>query len=126
MPSFGGYHPYRLVSILTELESIEHVWDMLGRRLAARQPHPICLPELRSALLDEWCNIPQDQIDNLIVSMPRRYKNHRASNWVNVKALQNKLFHEVLCGKSIGRVQRRSTNRVLRDASEAVHHLAAK
>ncbi|GFV73758.1 uncharacterized protein TNCV_3549071 [Trichonephila clavipes] len=46
---------------------------MLGRRIAARQPPPTCLPELRRALLDEWCNIPQDQIDNLILSIPRRY-----------------------------------------------------
>ncbi|GBM43381.1 hypothetical protein AVEN_264601-1 [Araneus ventricosus] len=57
-----------------DLNSIEHVWDMLGRRIAARQPPPTCLPELRRALLDEWCNIPQDQIDNLILSMPRRCK----------------------------------------------------
>ncbi|GFT84645.1 transposable element Tcb2 transposase [Trichonephila clavipes] len=46
---------------------------MLGQRIAARQPPPTCLPELRRALLDEWCNIPQDQIDNLILSMPRRF-----------------------------------------------------
>ncbi|GFW58852.1 transposable element Tcb1 transposase [Trichonephila clavipes] len=56
-----------------DLNPIEHVWDMLNRRIAARQPPPTCLPELRRALLDEWCNIPQDQIDNLILSMPRRY-----------------------------------------------------
>ncbi|GFT08706.1 transposable element Tcb1 transposase [Trichonephila clavipes] len=57
-----------------DLNPIEHVWDMLGRRIAARQPPLTCLPELRRALLDEWCNIPQDQIDNLILSMPRRCK----------------------------------------------------
>ncbi|GFV08270.1 transposable element Tc3 transposase [Trichonephila clavipes] len=57
-----------------DLYPIEHVWDMLGRRIAARQPPSTCLPELRRALLDEWCNIPQDQIDNLILSMPRRCK----------------------------------------------------
>ncbi|GFX31064.1 transposable element Tcb2 transposase [Trichonephila clavipes] len=56
-----------------DLNPIEHVWDMLGRRIAARQLPPTCLLELRRALLDEWCNIPQDQIDNLILSMPRRY-----------------------------------------------------
>ncbi|GFT14993.1 transposable element Tcb2 transposase [Trichonephila clavipes] len=55
-----------------DLNPIDHVWDMLGRRISARQPPPTCLPELRRALLDEWCNIPQDQIDNLILSMPRR------------------------------------------------------
>ncbi|GFY24571.1 transposable element Tcb1 transposase [Trichonephila clavipes] len=47
---------------------------MLGRRIAARQPPPTYLPEFRRALLDKWCNIPQDQIDNLILSMPRRFK----------------------------------------------------
>ncbi|GFU14476.1 transposable element Tcb1 transposase [Trichonephila clavipes] len=56
-----------------DLNPIEPVWDMLGRRIAARQLPPTCLPELRMALLDEWCNIPQDQIDNLILSMHRRY-----------------------------------------------------
>ncbi|GFT30025.1 DDE_3 domain-containing protein [Trichonephila clavipes] len=59
-----AYSPY--------LNPIDHVWDMLGRRIAARQPPPTCLPELRTALLDEWCNIPQDQIDHLILSMPMR------------------------------------------------------
>ncbi|GFX52434.1 retrovirus-related Pol polyprotein from transposon 297 [Trichonephila clavipes] len=33
-----------------DLNPIEHVWDMLGRRIAARQPPPTCLPELRRAL----------------------------------------------------------------------------
>ncbi|GFW39521.1 transposable element Tcb1 transposase [Trichonephila clavipes] len=46
---------------------------MLGRRIAAHQPPPTCLPELRRALLDEWFNILQDHVDNLILSMPRRY-----------------------------------------------------
>ncbi|GFU26341.1 DDE_3 domain-containing protein [Trichonephila clavipes] len=49
-----------------DLNPIEHVWDMLVRRIAARQPPPTCLPELRRALPDEWCNILQDQNDNLI------------------------------------------------------------
>ncbi|GFU66322.1 transposable element Tcb2 transposase [Trichonephila clavipes] len=57
-----------------DFNPIEHVWDKLGRRFAFRQPLPTFLSELRWALLDEWCNIPQDQIDNLILSMPRRCK----------------------------------------------------
>ncbi|GFU73049.1 uncharacterized protein TNCV_4777451 [Trichonephila clavipes] len=69
MPSIGGYHPYGLASILTGFESIDHAWDMLDRRIAVRQPPPTCLPRNRRTLLDEWCNIPQDQIDNLILSM---------------------------------------------------------
>ncbi|GFY25225.1 transposable element Tcb2 transposase [Trichonephila clavipes] len=53
-----------------DLNPIEHVWNMLGRRIAARQTPPTCLPELRRALFDVWCNIPQDQIYNLILSIP--------------------------------------------------------
>ncbi|GFV25223.1 DDE_3 domain-containing protein [Trichonephila clavipes] len=56
-----------------DLNPVKHVWDMLGRRIAARQYPPTCLPELWRALLDEWCNIPQDQIHNLILSMLRRF-----------------------------------------------------
>ncbi|GFY33327.1 transposable element Tcb1 transposase [Trichonephila clavipes] len=33
-----------------DLNPIEHVWDMLGRRIAAHQPPLICLPELRRCL----------------------------------------------------------------------------
>ncbi|KFM74127.1 Transposable element Tc3 transposase, partial [Stegodyphus mimosarum] len=53
-----------------DLNPVENVWEMLGRRDAAHQPPPTSLPEFRRALLFEWCNI-QDQIDNLILSMPR-------------------------------------------------------
>ncbi|GFW10655.1 hypothetical protein TNCV_4917741 [Trichonephila clavipes] len=52
---------------------------MLGRRIAARQPRPICLPVLRRTLLDEWCNIPQDHIDTLILIMPKRLLTARVS-----------------------------------------------
>ncbi|GFU04989.1 transposable element Tcb2 transposase [Trichonephila clavipes] len=48
--------------------------------ITPRQPPPTCLPEFRRALLDEWCNIPQDQIDNLILNMPRRFKASIASS----------------------------------------------
>ncbi|GFV25888.1 DDE_3 domain-containing protein [Trichonephila clavipes] len=51
--------------------AVEHVWYNLGRQVAARQPPPTCQPELWRALLEQWCNISQDQIDNLILSMPR-------------------------------------------------------
>ncbi|GFV46422.1 transposable element Tcb1 transposase [Trichonephila clavipes] len=34
-----------------DLNPIEHVWDTLGRQIAARQPPPTCLPELRRAFI---------------------------------------------------------------------------
>ncbi|GFU34575.1 transposable element Tc3 transposase [Trichonephila clavipes] len=67
-----------------DLNPIEHVWDMLGRRIAARQPPSSCLPELRRALLDEWCNIPHYQNDNLILNMPRRRKDCISSSGKSV------------------------------------------
>ncbi|GFU90159.1 transposable element Tcb1 transposase [Trichonephila clavipes] len=38
---------------LPDLNPIQHVWDMLGRRIAALEPPPTCLPELRWTLFDE-------------------------------------------------------------------------
>ncbi|GFU80441.1 transposable element Tcb2 transposase [Trichonephila clavipes] len=42
-----------------DLNPIEHVWDILTRRISAHQPPLTCLPELRRALLDEWYNTPK-------------------------------------------------------------------
>ncbi|GFV40578.1 uncharacterized protein TNCV_1984201 [Trichonephila clavipes] len=77
MPSIGGYPPYGLASILTGLESNRACVGYAWPANCSPSTPPTCLPELRRALLDEWCNIPQDQIDNLILSMPRRCKNKR-------------------------------------------------
>ncbi|GFX43302.1 transposable element Tcb2 transposase [Trichonephila clavipes] len=55
-----------------DLNPIEHVWDFLGRRLAARTLPPVMIRELRLALQDEWAAMPQQLIDILILSMGRR------------------------------------------------------
>ncbi|GFV67103.1 uncharacterized protein TNCV_819121 [Trichonephila clavipes] len=47
----------------------------LAEELQLVKPLPTCLPELLRALLDEWYSIPEDHIDNLILSMPRRCLN---------------------------------------------------
>ncbi|GFX57235.1 transposable element Tcb2 transposase [Trichonephila clavipes] len=54
------------------LNPIEHVWDFLGRRLAARTLPPVTIRELRLALQDEWAAMPQQLIDTLILSMGTR------------------------------------------------------
>ncbi|GFV56906.1 transposable element Tcb2 transposase [Trichonephila clavipes] len=54
------------------LNPIEHVWDFLGRRLAARTLPPLTIRELRLALQDEWAAMPQQLIDTFILSMGRR------------------------------------------------------
>ncbi|GFW72236.1 transposable element Tc3 transposase [Trichonephila clavipes] len=55
-----------------DLNPIEHEWDFLGRRLAARTLPPVTIRELRLALQDEWAAMPQQLIDTLILSMDRR------------------------------------------------------
>ncbi|GFS72604.1 transposable element Tcb2 transposase [Trichonephila clavipes] len=55
-----------------DLNAIEHVWDFLGRRLAARTLPPVTIRDLRLALQDEWAAMPQQLIDTLILSMGRR------------------------------------------------------
>ncbi|GFW06035.1 DDE_3 domain-containing protein [Trichonephila clavipes] len=37
-----------------DINPIEHVWEFLGRRLAARTLPPVTIRELRLALQDEW------------------------------------------------------------------------
>ncbi|GFX92753.1 transposable element Tc3 transposase [Trichonephila clavipes] len=73
-----------------DMNPIEHVWDKLGRRIAARQSPPTCLSQLRRALLDEWCNIHHDQIDNLILSIPKRC--YHSSCYKTFTALKKKFF----------------------------------
>jgi len=53
-----------------DLNPIEHVWDILGRRMQ----HHDCqsLNQLFAALREEWDAIPQEDLDDLIQSMPRR------------------------------------------------------
>ncbi|GFV67246.1 transposable element Tcb2 transposase [Trichonephila clavipes] len=55
-----------------DLNPIEHVWDCLGRRLAARTLPPVTIRELRLALQDELAAMSQQLIDTLILSMGRR------------------------------------------------------
>ncbi|GFY31454.1 transposable element Tcb2 transposase [Trichonephila clavipes] len=55
-----------------DLNPIEHVWDFLDRRLAARTLPPVTIRELRLALQEEWAAMPQQLIDTLILSIGRR------------------------------------------------------
>ncbi|GFX64354.1 transposable element Tcb2 transposase [Trichonephila clavipes] len=61
-----------------DLNPIEHVWDFLGRRLAARTLPPVTIRELRLALQDEWAAMSQQLIDTLILSMGRRCETYLA------------------------------------------------
>lgn len=55
-----------------DMNPIEHLWDELKRRVRARKPPPQNHRELKQALLDEWQDIPQEVVRNLILSMRNR------------------------------------------------------
>lgn len=55
-----------------DLNPIEHVWATLKDCVKARLPAPETLGQLKQALQEEWQQISQEYIQNLILSMPRR------------------------------------------------------
>lgn len=55
-----------------DLNCIEHLWDALKRRVRGRNSRISTLAELEAAVLEEWEAIPQDFIQDLFGSMPRR------------------------------------------------------
>ncbi|GBN12829.1 Transposable element Tcb2 transposase [Araneus ventricosus] len=57
-----------------DLNPIEHVWDALGRAIASRNPPPRTIQEMKTALLNEWGQLPQEMINCFISSMKSRCK----------------------------------------------------
>lgn len=55
-----------------DLNPIEHAWDAVKRAVWNRQPPPQTVPEIREVVIQEWDRLPQEMLDNLILSMPRR------------------------------------------------------
>ncbi|GFV21718.1 transposable element Tcb1 transposase [Trichonephila clavipes] len=55
-----------------DLNSIENVWDALGRQVAGRNYPPIKKNTLILALTEEWDKLPQQLLDNVVQSMVRR------------------------------------------------------
>lgn len=58
-----------------DLNPIEHLWDVLKRRVRDRNHVPSNITELKAALLEEWERIPQELIKKLIGSMKNRLQN---------------------------------------------------
>ncbi len=54
-----------------DMSPIEHVWDALDQRAQQRVPAPVPanIQQLHTAIEEEWTNIPQATINNLINSM---------------------------------------------------------
>ena len=54
------------------LNPIEHIWDMLGRRIQAREPPVQNIRQLEAALHREWQQLSQQDIRRLTGGMRRR------------------------------------------------------
>jgi transposase len=55
-----------------DLNPIEHIWDMLGRRIQAREPLVQNIRQLEAALHREWQQLSQQDIRRLTGGMRRR------------------------------------------------------
>ena len=55
-----------------DMNPIEHVWDFIGRKINQRNPKCQNIDELRTAILEEWQQFPQERIRRLLRSMTRR------------------------------------------------------
>ncbi|GFW82319.1 transposable element Tc1 transposase [Trichonephila clavipes] len=51
-----------------DLNPIEHVWDALGRRIAARLHHPENTQQLKQMLIEEWALLPQEMLHQLVLT----------------------------------------------------------
>ncbi|GBC23363.1 IS630 family transposase [Rhizophagus irregularis DAOM 181602=DAOM 197198] len=55
-----------------DLNPIEHLWDVLERKVRAHKPHPKNIRELMVVLEEKWNNIEPEILINLVDSMLRR------------------------------------------------------
>lgn len=59
-------------SMSPDLSPIEHVWDVLDRRIRRRPVQPQTLRQLEQVLIQEWNNLPLNVIRRYVGSMRRR------------------------------------------------------
>ena len=59
-------------ALSADLNPIEHIWDMLGRRIQAREPPVQSIRQLEAALHREWQQLSQQDIRRLTGRMRRR------------------------------------------------------
>ena len=55
-----------------DLNPLEHLWDILGRKICEITPLVQTLLELEAALHREWQQIPQQRIQRLVQGMRRQ------------------------------------------------------
>ena len=67
-----GIDRMNLPACSPDINPIEHVWDILQRRISARLVQPQTREDLTRALIEEWARIPRPAIRKLICSIKSR------------------------------------------------------
>ena len=67
-----GIHRMNWPARSPDINPIEHVWDILQRRISARLVQPQTREDLTRALIEEWARIPRPAIRKLIHSFKSR------------------------------------------------------
>ena len=63
------------------MNPIEHVLVFIGRKINQRNPRCQHIDELRSAILQEWQQFPQERLGRLVRSMTRRVTELQLQNF---------------------------------------------
>ena len=58
-------------SMSPDMNPIEHVWDFIGQKINQHNPKYQNIDELRTAILQEWQQFPQERLRRLVRSMTR-------------------------------------------------------
>ena len=73
-------------AISPDLNPIEHIWDMLGRRIQARKPHVQNIRQLEATLHREWQQLSQQDIRRRLTGgMRRRVEAVIQARWGNTR-----------------------------------------
>ncbi|GFV85522.1 transposable element Tcb2 transposase [Trichonephila clavipes] len=79
-----------------DLNPIEHVYDALGRRIAARLHHPENTQQLKQMLIEEWALLPQEMLHQLVLSMRKRCEATIAERETTRSILQEQIHPQPL------------------------------
>lgn len=78
-----GVTVFEWPSCSPDVNPIEHLWYRMKTKIRARQNNSANAEQLIQTALEEWANVTEEEINNLIESIPRRiqaYINARGGN----------------------------------------------
>ncbi|KAK3519043.1 hypothetical protein QTP70_016380 [Hemibagrus guttatus] len=84
-----------------DLNPIQHLWDVLDKRVPSMQAQPHNLQDLKDLLLTSWCQIPQHTFRDLVESMPQRELFFKVHNSLYMCVCDECVSDEFVCVMSV-------------------------